>query len=359
VAAAEERDTAGSDSYKSNHFGKILEEGFSFSGFERDCLWMNLGGKKFVEVSGLSGIDELNDGRGAVFADFDNDGDADVFRTAFQGRTHQLYRNNLGGRNGFVRITLEGTTCGRDAFGSVVRVATPQGTQAKIKSGGSGFVSQSDGRLLFGLGKDGEAKSIEVTWPNGRVESFGTAKSGAEMRLIEGEGTAISAAVRALALPGPEDAKAKSRALLRVKEGDTLPGLGLHGQGGGTADLATLARPGRVTLVNFWATWCAPCRREMPELERLARELGRARLDVVGVSVDTGPALTRVFATAASLGVTYPIYTAEEPAYPRLFAGEQVFLPLTYLVDREGRVVDFFSTWDAAAKERVRRAVGE
>jgi thiol-disulfide isomerase/thioredoxin len=359
VAAAEEREEAGSESYKANHFGKILEEGFSFSGFERDCLWMNLGGKKFVEVSGVSGIDELNDGRGAAFGDLDNDGDLDVFRTAFQGRSHQLYRNNLGGRNGFVRVVLEGTTCGRDAFGTVVRLTTSQGTQTQIKSGGSGYVSQSDGRLLFGLGKDDEARSIEVTWPNGRVETFGRVKAGAEIRLVEGQGKRKAPAARKLALPDPEDPKTKSRAMLKIKEGDSLPALGLHGEKGRTATLATLARPGNMTLVNFWATWCAPCRREMPELEKLARELEGNGLDVVGVSVDTGPAVKKVFSTARSLGVTYPVYTADEAAYPHLFAGEQVFLPLTYLVDREGRIVDFFSTWDAAAKERVRRAVGE
>ncbi|MFB3095508.1 MAG: FG-GAP repeat domain-containing protein, partial [Candidatus Acidiferrales bacterium] len=64
-----------------DQFRLIFEEGFSFSGYERDLLSLNLGGKKFLDISGISGIDSVTDGRGSVFADFDNDGDLDVFRT--------------------------------------------------------------------------------------------------------------------------------------------------------------------------------------------------------------------------------------------------------------------------------------
>ena len=57
----------------------MFQQGFSFSGYERDALFMNRDGKKFFDISGVSGIDSITDGRAAVFADFDNDGDYDVF----------------------------------------------------------------------------------------------------------------------------------------------------------------------------------------------------------------------------------------------------------------------------------------
>ena len=103
----------------------IFKKGFSFSGYERDALFMNMGGKKFMDVSGISGIDSITDGRAAVFADFDNDGDEDVFLTTIQGPGHLLFRNNVGQDNHWLRVILEGgKETGRDAYGSVVRVKT-------------------------------------------------------------------------------------------------------------------------------------------------------------------------------------------------------------------------------------------
>ena len=79
----------------------------------------------------------------------------------------------MGQDNHWLRIVLEGgKETGRDAFGSVVRVKTSAGTLTKVKAGGPRFLSQSDPRLLFGLGQDAAAQSIEVTWSNGHVEAF-------------------------------------------------------------------------------------------------------------------------------------------------------------------------------------------
>jgi hypothetical protein len=132
----------------------MFGQGFSFSGYERDPLYLNLGGKKFTDISGVSGIDSITDGRAGVFADFDNDGDLDVFSTTIQNQAHLLFRNNVGQDNNFLRVALEGgKETGRDAFGAVVRVKTSAGTLTKIKSGGSGFISQHDPRLLVRSGQ--------------------------------------------------------------------------------------------------------------------------------------------------------------------------------------------------------------
>src|SRR5688500_14544176 len=86
----------------------MFGEGFSFSGYERDPLYLNTGAKKFVDISGVSGIDSITDGRAGVFADFDNDGDLDVFMTVIQGQSHHLFRNNVGQDNNWLRVSLEG-----------------------------------------------------------------------------------------------------------------------------------------------------------------------------------------------------------------------------------------------------------
>ena len=92
---------------------------------------------------------------------------------------------------------------------------------------------------------------------------------------------------------------------------------------------------GKVVLVNFWATWCGPCREEIPYLVRLA-ERYPDHLTVIGVSEDHGPPAT-VAAFAGQYGVNYPIVMST-PEIKRGFPG--VFaLPTSFVVDPDGRIV--------------------
>ena len=121
VASSTEAETAGNDEYRDDHMSAIFREGLSFSGFERDYLGLNLvnrgtvgnpsaaGSVRYLDISGITGADSLSDGRGATFADFDNDGDTDIFLVTLQGSAHHLFRNNISQDAGFLRIELEGT----------------------------------------------------------------------------------------------------------------------------------------------------------------------------------------------------------------------------------------------------------
>ena len=143
----------------------LIQGGNSLGGYQRDVLFMNLGTKRFVDISGVSGLDSITDGRAAIYADFDNDGDLDVFLVTIQGPSHLLFRNNVGHEGSWIRVSLQGTKSGRDAFGAIVRVESSLGTQTKVKTGGEGYLSQHDPRLLFGLGSDSHAARLEVIWP--------------------------------------------------------------------------------------------------------------------------------------------------------------------------------------------------
>lgn len=92
---------------------------------------------------------------------------------------------------------------------------------------------------------------------------------------------------------------------------------------------------GKVVLVNFWATWCSPCRAEIPILVDMRRQFGEG-LVVIGVSEDHGD-VTPVRRFAEALGVNYPIVMST-PALARAFARDDS-LPTTFVIDRDGRVV--------------------
>jgi thiol-disulfide isomerase/thioredoxin len=114
---------------------------------------------------------------------------------------------------------------------------------------------------------------------------------------------------------------------------------------------------GKVVLLNLWATWCLPCRKEMPALDRLQRELGSERFEVLAVSVDrTGLQGARKFLDEAKVGnlSLYADGTARMASTLRA-AG----LPATLLLDAQGREIGRLlgpAEWDSEDAKRIIRA---
>ena len=337
----------------------IVEEGFSFSGYERDALYLNLENHKFLDISGVSGLDSITDGRAAVFADFDNDGDLDVFLTTIQGPTHLLFRNNVGQSNHYLHIGLEGGSgIGRDAYGAVVRVKTSAGLLTKIKSGGSGFLSQHDPRLLFGLGDDVRADWIEVTWPDGNVERFeADARAGSYLRLRRGTGRARPLVLTRAQLPDPLTRDEVFASGLKIAVGKPLPDLPLTTLGDVTTSLREQLRPGRRTLINVWATWCAPCAREMPELEGLRPRLSARGIDLIGVNVDTEPD-ANVQGFLAKTAAQYPNFKGGVPAIEQLYRTDELWVPMSVLLDQSGTVIEIIRGWSDETRRRFASLAG-
>jgi peroxiredoxin len=113
--------------------------------------------------------------------------------------------------------------------------------------------------------------------------------------------------------------------------GESLPALKLPNLEGEA--VALRAASARVTVINFWASWCKPCQTELPNLEQLEASLGRHGLRLVGIAVDSGtPAEVRAF--AQSHGVNYPILLASS-GWARGHFGIRG-IPVTLVVDRRG-----------------------
>jgi thiol-disulfide isomerase/thioredoxin len=333
--------------------GALLKAGFSFSGFERDLVMLNRGDGTFLDISGASGADSVTDGRGAIYADVDNDGDLDIFLRAMHGPAHLLLENRIGQKNGFIRISLQGTASGLDAYGAVVRMATESGILTRFKSGGSGFLSQSDPRLLFGLGSDPGATSIEVTWPSGTTTKYPGVAAGSSLLLVEGEAEAQLVPERRFSLPAVQDAESRLEARLTFSRGQALPDLTLENLAGESISLREISSAGHRTLINLWATWCLPCAAEMPELQEL-HAAGDGEIEVVGLSLDRPQDREKIPEFLESMGVTYPIYTVDPASYPELFKGGSIPVPLSIVLDEQGRVEALFSGWSRETRRHLR-----
>jgi cytochrome c biogenesis protein CcmG/thiol:disulfide interchange protein DsbE len=102
----------------------------------------------------------------------------------------------------------------------------------------------------------------------------------------------------------------------------------------GRPDSLTAYR-GKVVLVNLWATWCPPCREEMPALEKLYRAYRSKGFIVLGI--DQGESANVAASFARKLGVSFPLLIDGQQQYGRAYAAQG--LPTSVLVDRSGRIV--------------------
>lgn len=94
---------------------------------------------------------------------------------------------------------------------------------------------------------------------------------------------------------------------------------------------------GRPLVINFWATWCEPCRREIPLLETLRRENKETGLEVVGIAIDQPDPVRKL---AKELGIEYPVLVGEKGGLEAVTAfGMDTVLPFTVFADAQGRIV--------------------
>ena len=136
-------------------------------------MFRNLGQGKFEIVSDKLGPDFMRPvvGRGLAVADFDNDGDLD-FVTNNRGDYPELFRNDGGNVNNWLTVRLIGTKSNRDGIGSSLKLTADGFTQVKQSKGGTSYMSASDPRIHFGLGKRTKTDSLVIVWPSGIIDKI-------------------------------------------------------------------------------------------------------------------------------------------------------------------------------------------
>ncbi|MEO6803507.1 MAG: TlpA disulfide reductase family protein [Granulicella sp.] len=101
---------------------------------------------------------------------------------------------------------------------------------------------------------------------------------------------------------------------------------------------------GKVVLLNFWATWCAPCLLEIPQFSAWQKEFGSDKFQVIGVSMDD--ASPEVVQMVSKLKIAYPVLMGDEHLGTEY--GGILGLPVTFLIDRDGKIAARYGTPDLA-----------
>jgi len=155
-------------------------------------LFRNVGGGKFQEVTSRMGeaFAAPKVARGAAFGDIDNDGFLDVLVTTNGGAAYLFH--NQEGVNHSLRVKLKGTESNRDAIGAVVHMTSGRDKQWQAVRSGSGYLSQSELILTFGLGMNPKADSLEIQWPSGHVEKLSNINGGQTITVTESIGITSS-----------------------------------------------------------------------------------------------------------------------------------------------------------------------
>ncbi len=264
----------------------------SFSGGERDNLFVSNNGEQFFDIAAISGLDDPGDGRTSALLDFDRDGWQDFVVASATEPSIQLYQNRLGelprnqnrgvqGGGGnflafrFVGGNRPGATSpewsNRAGVGAILRVTVGGRTLLREVRRGDGRAATNSATILVGLGGAVSADRAELTWPSGRTQELTGLESGTLVSFHENPAE-IGGEV-ALLEPYVKDAPVVARA------------------GGGSLGSLSLTVPSgadevpKLNLMIAMFTTCASCKSQMPSVELLREQLSDEGVAIWGIPV--------------------------------------------------------------------------
>lgn len=162
------------------------EQGKNLSAYERNKLYLNVGGTSFLDASFASNADLPSDSRSAIAADFDLDGDPDLLVCSVGGGPLRLFANELPPANR-VRIQLQGESSNQQAIGSRIVAEADGQTIVRDWFMSNGFQGQSPVPSLIGIGQASQIDRLTVRWPDGSQQTFEDLPAGSDVVITQGK----------------------------------------------------------------------------------------------------------------------------------------------------------------------------
>ncbi len=339
----------------------VMNEGGSWSGRERNHLFLNTGGPRFADVSFAAAVDHLDDGRCVVPLDWDDDGRLDLFLKNRTAPRVRLMRNAITDAGRFLTLDLEGVDCNRDAIGARVEVVADGRTLVRSLRAGEGYLAQGSKRLHFGLGEAKVADSLTVLWPDGSSAHFSDVKGNSRYTLVQGGELKrrVAHTVRGYRELEGEEVEPDDRRVSRLALVEKLPlaALRIPGFDDPERRMASLRGKGPI-LLTFFSLDCADCVREFRAFKRRKDDWASMGLQVVALSVDGMERAEEAYKWLEEQGLEELGGMADSWLLSALevVMGEIIGrypgtpTPTSLLLDREGQLVLFFQGRMAAGE---------
>lgn len=295
----------------------------SWSGYERDVFFYNSGlNKQFSQIAYGLGVDFSDDGRAFVPFDFDGDGDLDVMFSSLQ--SIRLLENRTPTQN-FVRIDVRSANGLDIPLGSLVQVTSNGITQQDYVKLTAGFQVQVPSTLHFGLGNNKQISKVVVTWPDGQKRTYGPIPANQHYVFSADKDTYDTIPIGQWTkqpLGVDED--------LLEQQAITLDGRRRR--------IRDFTSPSKLTVLNFWAPWCKPCKKELPMLSKLSSRY-KDETNWLGISVEEKN-LKSVKKTITQFGLKYPQLIANERLLESFFGDDgNLPVPSTFVFDEGGQLI--------------------
>ena len=300
--------------------GILIGQGRSFSGRERNCLFLNTRDNRFTEVAAATGFDYLDDGRAAGTTDWDRDGDLDIWLNNRTGPRVRFLKNNFqrSQNTHYVAFRLEGGPTNRDAIGARIEVAyqveSEERTAIKTLRAGDGFLSQSSKGLHFGLGNATSIDRVTVRWP--RVNGMAASESIQVLNDLELDRRYSITQQRSFSSGRPAHSIETTPATTSTTHNTNLDGTPTSDSGSNQDGFRNSTPSQRVFLtrrkplpnidyidgdgnqqhltvtpqeglfITFWASWCDQCVQELDELSNAHSQLASAGISCLALCAD-------------------------------------------------------------------------
>jgi tetratricopeptide (TPR) repeat protein/peroxiredoxin len=339
---------------------ELIRADGTWSGYERNIFYANNGDGTFSDISGVIGLDFLEDGRAFALADFDHDGRQEVFLKNRNGPQLRLLKNVTENLPPSIAFRLRGTKSNRDAIGTVITLETELGRQTRslqIRSvqAGSGFLSQHSKDVFFGLGAASGPVSASIRWPSGLVQELRDLPINHRVWVEEGSKPSRMEAFRTSVPRAPgADATAQELETLPTTAETWLlapveaPDFSLPNFGAQMQTLSALR--GKPVLLNFWSAGAERCKDDWIAFNQRHAGWAAQGLQLLSVNLDSPADTESVRSLMREHRLSFPILRGSEDVaaiynilYRYLFDRHRdLELPTSFLIDAKGEIVKIY-----------------